>query len=144
MTDELIRERSGLSRRVYMLVDERLPKDEHIQSPNEHSQVPNEDKIVWRSLLPMSLDEQVITIETQVSKFTARPDLSRDLSRQRHDWHETYQHLCGERTCHEFLHSNAYQGGKNRKTRGPSLLYLSGSGTLCSDNHCCKRLGLTS
>ena len=126
-----------------MLVDERLPKNEHIKSPNKHSQVPNEDNIVWRSLLPMSLDEQIITIETQVSKFTARLDLSGDLSRQRYD-HEKYHHLCGERTCHEFLHSNAYQGWKNRKTRGPSLLYLSGSGTLCSDNHCCKRMVLTS
>ena len=125
-----------------MLVDERLPKDKHIQevSQNKHSQVPNTNTIVWRSLASMPPDELAATIRTQISEFTGWP--SRELNDQGRIY-EIHKGLCGERTFEEFLNSNAYQGWKNRKTRGPSLLHVSGSGTLCSDNHCCKSLGLT-
>ncbi|KAK0512956.1 hypothetical protein JMJ35_004973 [Cladonia borealis] len=116
----------GLSRKVYMLVDERLPQNMHIQSQNKHCHVPNEINIVWRSLLPMPQDELAAIIRKQISEFTAWPDLSNDLDRQDHR-HYVHQNLCGERTCEEFLNSSAYQGWKNRKTRGPSLLYVSGS-----------------
>lgn len=76
---ELIKERSGLSRKVYMLVDERLPQNMHIQRHNKHSDVPNEVNIVWRSLLPMPQDELAAIIRKQISEFTARPDLSNDV-----------------------------------------------------------------
>ena len=125
-----------------MLVDERLPKDMHTKSPNKHSQVPNGSNIAWRSLPTMAPVELQDTILRQISEYTDWPDLSIDLDRQDYR-HRTFQNLCGERTCEEFLNSNAYRGWKNRKTRGPSLLYVSGSGTLCSDNHCFKSMGLT-
>ena len=125
-----------------MLVDERLPKDMHTKSPNKYSQVPNGNKIAWRSLPTMPPFVLQGTILRQISEYTDWPDLSIDLSRQDYR-HRTFQNLCGERTCEEFLNSNAYRGWKNRKTRGPSLLYVSGSGTLCSDDHCCKSMGLT-
>ena len=125
-----------------MLVDERLPKNMHMQSQNKHSQVPHENNIVWRSLSPVPPDELAATIRTQISEFTAWPGLSYHMDRQDRK-HELYSNICHERTCEEFLNSNAYQGWKNRKTRGPSLLYVSGSGTLRSDNHCCKSMGLT-
>lgn len=125
-----------------MLVDERLPKDMHTKSPNKYSQVPNGNNIAWRSLPTMPPVELQGTILRQISEYTDWPDLSIDLDRQDYR-HRTFQKLCGERTCEEFLNSNAYRGWKNRKTRGPSLLYVSGSGTLCSDNHCCKSMGLT-
>lgn len=125
-----------------MLVDERLPKDMQIKSPNKHSQVPNRNNIAWRSLPTMPPVERQDTILRQISEYTDWPDLGNDLSTQDYR-HQTYRNLCGERTCEEFLNSNAYQRWKNRKIRGPSLLYVSGSGTLCSDNHCCKIMGLT-
>ena len=119
-----------------MLVDERLTQNMHIQSQNKHSDVPNETTIVWRSLLPTPQDELAVTIRKQISKFTPWPDLSSVLDLQDRRHHEL-QNLCGERTCEEFLSSKAYQGWKNRKTRGPSLLFVSGSGTLSSETHCC-------
>ena len=127
-----------------MLVDERLPKDMHMQevSQNKHSQVSKKTGILWRSVGSTPPDERAATIRTQITELVAWPDLSIDLDRQDYR-HKTYQNLCGERTCEEFLNSNAYRGWKNRKTRGPSLLYVSGSGTLCSDNHCCESMGLT-
>ena len=125
-----------------MLVDERLPQSMHIQGQNKHSHLSNEMGIVWRSLLPMPQDELAATVRTQISEFIAWPDLPKVLDSQAHR-HVTHQKICGERTCEEFLNSNAYQGWKNRKTRGPSLLHVSGSGTLCSENHCYKSMGLT-
>ncbi len=125
-----------------MLVNERLPKNMHIQSQNTHSQVPNENNIVWRSLSPMPPDELAATIRTQLSEFTAWPGLSNDLEYQDYR-HGVYKQPCFERTGEEFLNSNAYQRWKNRKTLGPSLLCVSGSGTLCSDKDCCKSMGLT-
>ena len=127
-----------------MLVDERVPKNMPTQevSRQEHSQVPTETP-VFQQYLPGTLpDELAATIRTQISEFTAWPGLSYHMDRQDRT-HETYSNICRERTCEEFLNSNAYQGWKNRKTRGPSLLYVSGSGTLRSDNHCCKSMGLT-
>ena len=125
-----------------MLVDERLPKKLPIQGQNKHSPVSNEIKVVWRSLLPMPQDELAATVRTQISEFIGWPDLPKNLDSQAHR-HEAHQNICGERTCEEFLNSNAYQGWKNRKTRGPSLLHVSGSGTLCSEIHCYKSMGLT-
>ena len=124
-----------------MLVDERLPMNPtnmHIQSQYKHFRVPSEDTILWRSISPMPPDELAATIRTQISEFTGW-----DSQEDQNYVHESYKRLCAERTCEEFLNSNAYQGWKNRKTRGPSLLYVSGSGTLCSDNDCCKSMGLT-
>ena len=124
-----------------MLVDERLPKDMNVQevSQNKHSQVSNGTTIFWRSLAGTPPDKLPAIIRTQISEFTAWPDLSKDMDRQDHR-HHVHEKLCGERPCEEFLNSNAYQGWKNRKSRGPSLLYVSGSGTLCSDHHCCKSM----
>ncbi len=118
-----------------MLVDERLPKNMHGQqvSQKEHSQVANENAIVWRSLWDMDPDELEATVSKEISKFTAWPDLSKELYNQGNK-HGNYQRAFGERTCEEILTSNAYQEWKNRKIRGPSLLQVSGSGTLCSDN----------
>ena len=45
------------------------------------------------------------------------------------DAQQYHSELCGEHTCDNFLNSDAYQGWKNRKTRGPDLLYVSGDGT---------------
>ena len=127
-----------------MLVDERLPKDMHTQkaSRKEHSQLPKEvSSICWTSLLPMPPDELAAKIQTQLSKFTMLADSKYILERQ-DNFHEGQKSLCGERTCEEFLNSNPYQGWKNRKTRGPSLLYVSGSGKLCPCNPCCESAAL--
>ena len=128
-----------------MLVDERLPKDMHTQkaSRKEHSQLPNEiSGIRWTSLLPMPPDELAAKIRAQMSEFTSYQGLGYALDDQ-DNAHENRKSLCGERTCEEFLNSNAYQGWKNRKARGPSLLYVSGSGKLCPYNPCRKSTALT-
>ena len=128
-----------------MLVDERLPKDMHTQkaSRKEPSQLPKEiSSIRWTSLLPMPPDELAAKIQARISEFTSYQDLGYGLDHQ-HSIHKGHKRLCGERTCEEFLNSNPYQGWKNRKTRGPSLLYVSGSGKLCPYNPCCKSTALT-
>lgn len=127
---ELIGERSGLSHKIYMLVDQRLPKDMHTQeiSRKEYSQVANESSVCWTSMSATPPDKLADTIRTQINSFTCYPGFSHCLELQE-NFHEHQRKLCGERTCEEFLNSNAYQGWKNRKTRGPSLLYVSGSGT---------------
>ena len=125
-----------------MLVDERLPKKMHIQevSQKQHSQAANDNTTVWQSLSQMPQDELAATIRTKTSEFTAWPELSDDLGIQDRR-HEMYRRVSDGRVCDEFLNSNAYQGWKNRKTRGPSLLYVSGSGMIRSDNHCCIECG---
>ena len=127
-----------------MLVDERLPKDIHQRASWEwHSQLPREiSSIRWTSLLPMPPDELSAKIQAQISEFTSDQGLRHALESQ-DNFHEGLKRLCGERTCEEFLNSNPYQGWKNRKTRGPSLLYVSGSGKLCPHNPYCKSTTLT-
>lgn len=121
-----------------MLVDERLPNDMHTQEANrkEHSQLPKElPSIRWRSLSPLPPDELAARIQAKISEFTSYQGLRSALEDQDY-LNEGHKRLCGERTCEEFLNSNPYQGWKNRKTRGPSLLYVSGSGKLCPYNPC--------
>ena len=144
MASELLTEHSDLSRKVYMLVDERLPKNLHRQqsSQKEHSQMANDNTIFWRSLSSMNPYELAATVPKAIGEFTAWPGLTKFLDYQL-QVQERYNNSCGERTCKGFLNSNVYQGWKNRKTRGPSLLHVSGSGTLCSDTHCCQSMTLT-
>ena len=141
---ELIGERSGLSRKVYMLVDERLPNHTQCRvSGKEHFQLPkNFSSLRWTSLLPMPPDELAAQIQAHITRFTSYQGLKHTLESQ-DNFHEVQKRLCGERTCEEFLNSNPYQGWKNRKTRGPSLLYVSGSGKLYPYNPCCKSTALT-
>ncbi len=108
---------SGIVRKVYMLVESRLPfrNTKHIE------QAP----IRWQRL----------DVEKPLSYFLKTIGPGLDWIRAIYDFpafddpHHRYVEACAEHSCDRFLGSPAYLGWKNRKTPGPSLLRLTGPGT---------------
>ena len=104
--------------------------------------MPRDHKVLLDRFLTVSSVRLAAIIHAEISQFAAWPNLSNDLEHQAY-MHEKYNNLCDGRICNDFINSDAYQGWVNRKTRGPSLLYVSGSGRPCSDKYCGKSTELT-
>ena len=117
---------------IYMLVEERLPK---VSVPQYKGYNPWEilkGNVSWALAPegPPGQQERLIVekvfehIDLNSIRFFREAFLS--LSRSKRH----YLKLCGKNTSEEFLKSDIYQGWKNRKARGPSLLYATGAGKL--------------
>ena len=115
---------------IYMLVDERLPKTSTSQDKTEEPLEKLDGNILWAKLPEGPSDQQTNLVIDRVFEHLDQSsiDLFSDDFRASILVKKKYLEQCGEKTCDEFLRSNAYQGWKNRRSRGPSLLYAKGAG----------------
>ena len=107
-------------RKVYMLVDQRLPSRYEAPKPS----------INWAGTEWRKLDhtEPMSFYLSRLGTYIGWPGATYDFPGL-DDSHHRYVETCMENTCQVFLDSPAYSGWKYRKTPGPSLLYSSGPGT---------------
>ena len=114
---------SGMVRKVYMLVDSRLPS-----RPNKSHY--NRAQTIWMSV---GNNEPLSYFLNRLGPFLGWQGAPYDYPGL-DDPHHRYVEACAESTCEVFLGSPAYLGWKNRKTPGPSLLYSSGPGA-CTQSY---------
>ena len=114
----LISTDSGMVRKVYMLVDNRLP-------PRRKG---SRDYLAQYHWISINDSEPLSYFLNRLGPFLGWPGAVYDFPGL-DDSHHRYVEACAEGTCEVFLGSPAYLGWKNRKTPGPSLLYSSGPGT---------------
>ena len=114
---------------IYMMVEERLPRAPMHQNKFDKSPERADGDVHWDQPPEGPSDEQEKLIVQEVFQHLNEfdPGMFLDEFEASFKRKEQYLEQCGEKTCEEFLKSNAYQGWKNRKSRGPSLLFANGA-----------------
>jgi len=111
-------------RRVYEIVEQRLPNDRHQRYSSSYH---GKSGISWDSI-----DQSLTGNEHQ---FFILKELGKSIDWEMafykypsyEDRHHFYRIRCEEHSCDEFITSDTYRKWKNRQTRGPSLLCAVGA-----------------